>query len=223
MEKYGAPSHTAFEFRKRCKTRRLPHLYNTSANPLKQMHLDSRVLLRELPRQRLDTVHNPLELILLLARDLTTSSRWVIFLITPLDLESRKVELRIQAVNVLVVIRRKPTQGGDERHKFTYVIPVFELEKRWLFDWLAGLTGAHRPSSPTTLRCRCSSSCARWRGGSGRQSLRFDASEHLSPRFSFRVSLQALCLRRDLPVKGFERTTWKPSPAGWGATIRGIL
>jgi hypothetical protein len=27
----------------------------------------------------------------------------------------------------------------------------------------------------------------------------------------------------NLPENGFDRTTWKPSPAGWGATIRGMM
>lgn len=27
----------------------------------------------------------------------------------------------------------------------------------------------------------------------------------------------------DIPENGFDRTTWKLSPAGWGATIRGMI
>jgi hypothetical protein len=69
-----------------------------------RIFLDSRILLSKLPRQSLNAIHNPLEVILLLTRNLTTRSRRVIFLITPLDLKRSEVELGIYAIDILVVI-----------------------------------------------------------------------------------------------------------------------
>jgi hypothetical protein len=84
--------------------------------------LNSAILLRKLPRQRLNALHHPLEIILLFTSQLALRRR-VVFLVTPLDLDRREVQLGVEAENILVVVRGEAAERGDEGHELADVVP----------------------------------------------------------------------------------------------------
>ena len=96
--------------------------------------LDSTILFRKLPRQRLHAIHHPLEIILLLASYLSNLRR-VIFLVTPLDLKRRKVELRVYAVDILVVVGGEAAECADQGDEFVDVVPKQNMSTcTWRWD-----------------------------------------------------------------------------------------
>lgn len=90
-------------------------------------HLDSRILLRKRPPQILNTVRNPLEIILLLRINLLhrIRSSGIVVLIRPLDFEGVEVEFRVVAVEVFGLMAREAAEGGDKAHELVHVVPTF--------------------------------------------------------------------------------------------------
>lgn len=132
--------------------------------------LNSRILLSKHPPQRLHTLYHPPKLILLLAPYLPLLRR-IFFLITPLDLKRREVQLRVESVDIFVVVGREAAKRGDKGEEFADIVSGGRLEcviggvERWVEGRRerGRRTEIRRPSSRKRWCCWCSSSCGCWR------------------------------------------------------------
>jgi hypothetical protein len=100
-------------------------LHNHYSHPSidRPINLDSRVLLSESPRQRLERVDNILESLLLLGGELgDVAGGGVLVLVGPLDLEGVELEVDVEAVDVLGGVRGEAAQLVDERHELVDVV-----------------------------------------------------------------------------------------------------
>lgn len=119
--------------------------------------LDSGVFLSERPCERLDTVRNPLELVLLLTSDFVHLNT-VFITVAPLDFHCVEIDLDARAVDVLGRAGGKPAKSANKVQKLLHVVTDHVSQVR---NWShQSLTQELRLFS--RLRCRCRMS---WCGG----------------------------------------------------------
>ena len=98
---------------------------NTIIPDLSRHHsLDRSVFLGKRPAERTNAIRNILERRLLLIRKLAdlVGGR-VLLLVAPLDLEGVELDLGVDAVHVLVVVRGEAAELVDEGHELLDVVP----------------------------------------------------------------------------------------------------
>jgi hypothetical protein len=76
--------------------------------------LHGRVLFGKLSRKRLNTVCNPLKLVLLLACYLAPRHSRVVILVAPLNFHSVEINLGVEAIDVLAGVRGEASECRDQ-------------------------------------------------------------------------------------------------------------
>lgn len=91
--------------------------------PVHTAHLHCRIRLRKCPRQCLNAIRHPLELILLLARNLIHHiRRRIIITVAPLDFHGIEIDLDICAIEILAGTRWEATESRDKGEELLDVV-----------------------------------------------------------------------------------------------------